>query len=248
MADKDSPAPAASSTRKRAEQLAEEIETRILADGWLVGEMIGSEAALMEEYNVSRGVLREAIRLLEHHGSAQMRRGPSGGLFITPPELSAVSRSAALYLRFRKVDISQLVIARRTLELNNLELVGQRIRDPRVISQLKRVLDAEIGQTTTEGSTRYLRGFHLALADIADNPVMGLFTEICMTLQNEFVTEAKGREREKSSLAEDAAQSHRAHAAIYEALINGDIERARKRMERHLDAIGRYTIDNVASH
>src|SRR5690606_24887966 len=66
---------------KRAEQVAGQVFGEVTRSGWKVGALLGSEADLMERYDVSRAVLREAVRVLEHHQVAQMRRGPGGGLF-----------------------------------------------------------------------------------------------------------------------------------------------------------------------
>ena len=48
----------------------------------------------------ARAVFREAVRLLEQDGVAQMRRGPGGGLVVTAPRASSVARAAALHLQF----------------------------------------------------------------------------------------------------------------------------------------------------
>lgn len=40
---------------KLAEQIAEQIEQRIVDAGWPIGEIIGSEASLIEQFGVSRG-------------------------------------------------------------------------------------------------------------------------------------------------------------------------------------------------
>ena len=71
---------------KLGEITAMKIEAQIAARGWTQGEVLGSESELLDEYGVSRAVLREAIRLLEHHGVATMRRGPGGGLIVRHPE------------------------------------------------------------------------------------------------------------------------------------------------------------------
>ncbi|MGV7767469.1 GntR family transcriptional regulator, partial [Mycobacterium kansasii] len=52
---------------KRAAKIARRIEEDIVRRGWAVGESLGSEAALQQRYGVSRSVLREAVRLVEHH-------------------------------------------------------------------------------------------------------------------------------------------------------------------------------------
>ena len=67
---------------KLAEVLAADIADDIAASGWQVGSVFGTETALLERYRVSRAALREAVRLLEYHEVAHMRRGPGGGLVV----------------------------------------------------------------------------------------------------------------------------------------------------------------------
>jgi DNA-binding FadR family transcriptional regulator len=230
--------------RKLAEKIAEKIERRIVETGWPVGKIIGMEPELISEFGVSRGVFREAVRLLEHHGTALMRRGPGGGLVVTAPSVHAVRRAAALYLEYQRVDVATLLEARRVLELNCVDLVAERIRDPYVSARLRRTLDAEVGATTAAGSTRFLRSFHLELADLSGNAAIGLFSEILMELQSEFVDE-EGRQPRSNDVLADANASHAAHVAIYDALIAGDAEKARARMARHLNALSSWTVTHT---
>jgi DNA-binding FadR family transcriptional regulator len=109
------------------------------------------------------------------------------------------------------------------------------------------VIDAEVDATTDSRSTRFLRSFHLELADLSGNTAIGLFTEILMELQSEFVTEGSRPHRGEEALTADANASHRAHVAIYNAILSGDVERAKSHMGRHLDAINRWTVAHVAS-
>jgi DNA-binding FadR family transcriptional regulator len=232
--------------QKLAEQVAAKVEKQIMDLGWPVGQIIGSEQSLIEEHDVSRGVLREAVRLLEHHGTARMRRGPGGGLVVTAPDIRAVRRSAALYLRYWKVDVASLVAARTMLELNCIDLVAKRINDPSVSTRLSRVLEAEIGPSGGPASAKALRMFHFGLADLADNPAISLITEILMELQDEFTLEASKEEVPGGVRGRDAGESHRAHTAIYDALMAGDVALARSRMARHLGGVGRYTVGHDA--
>ena len=81
--------PSVPAGRKLAEVVADRIRDDIAADGWRVGEVFGSETDLLHRYEVSRAVLREAVRLLEHHSVAWMRRGPGGGLAVQTPDPTA---------------------------------------------------------------------------------------------------------------------------------------------------------------
>lgn len=100
---------------KRAEATARRILRDVVVAGWPVGALLGSEADLMDRYGVSRPVLREAVRLLEHHRIARMRRGPGGGLFVVEPGLGAAAGALALVAGRRGVAPADAGTARRAL-------------------------------------------------------------------------------------------------------------------------------------
>jgi DNA-binding FadR family transcriptional regulator len=81
-------------------QVARRIEDGIVSAGWPVGRNLGSEQDLQDRYGVSRAVLREALRLVQHHQVARMRRGPGGGLFVTAPDAAPATRAMVIYLDY----------------------------------------------------------------------------------------------------------------------------------------------------
>jgi DNA-binding FadR family transcriptional regulator len=85
-------------TVKKAEIVADQIAQTIVGQRWEPGDLFGSEVELIARYGVSRAVFREAVRLLEHHGLAEMRRGLHGGLFVRQPDPKPVARAMAVYL------------------------------------------------------------------------------------------------------------------------------------------------------
>ena len=97
----DSVVLAESGQGKGAEAVARNITQTIVAEGLQPGDLVGTEPELIEREGVSRALLREAVRLLEHHQIARMRRGPGGGLFVMAPSANAVTEVAAIYLARR---------------------------------------------------------------------------------------------------------------------------------------------------
>src|ERR1700719_237680 len=83
---------------KRASKVADRIIKDVIAGGWQVGTILGSESDLLARYQVSRAVFREAVRLVEHQQVARTRRGPGGGLVVTEPTVDAVIDAVVLYL------------------------------------------------------------------------------------------------------------------------------------------------------
>ena len=68
----------------RGEQLARTIGDRIIAGDIAPGERLPSEGGLVEEFGVSRTVVREALQRLQSRGLVRTRVG-SGSYALTPP-------------------------------------------------------------------------------------------------------------------------------------------------------------------
>jgi DNA-binding FadR family transcriptional regulator len=207
---------------KLAEQTAAKIERAIVEQGWQPGTVLGSEADLLAEYGVSRAVLREAVRLLEHDNIAYMRRGPGGGLVVAAPDATAVARAASRYLRDRATSPAQLVAARIAIEHAAVRSATENI-DERGVERLREVLTSEkaVEQQVDVSS----HDFHLAVARLSGNPAVELLTEVLTTLG----PTAFGKTR--------AADVHSAHEGIADAIVAGDAALAQHRMTRHLQKL-----------
>lgn len=210
-----------------AEKIALRIETSILRSGWPVGTSLGSEADLLSHHGVSRAVLREAVRLLEHHQMARMRRGPGGGLFVTAPDASSVTWAIALHLQYRRVTIAQMQEMRRAIEVRMVELAAENISEPGV-ARLRAWIDEE-GVKVKAGIPSSHHAFHQLLAEFSDNPAFVLFVASLTAL-----IEVRAPTRAGPELVR---QAYHAHVRIAEAVIAGDAALARHRMVRHLDAL-----------
>jgi DNA-binding FadR family transcriptional regulator len=213
---------------KMAEELAQKLESKIMSAGWPIGETLGSEADLINEYGVSRAVFREAVRIVEHHGAARMRRGPGGGLIITEPDTNAVAHAVTLCLDFEDVSAADLLDARSALELACVKLATETI-DEAGIEKLRSVLQREDSLGLAGAAAGHSFELHVALAEITRNPAMILLVQILSRLTFERTGNLNYDEQEMGDM-------HRAHEAVVEAVIAGDSALAQHRMSRHLAA------------
>jgi DNA-binding FadR family transcriptional regulator len=220
------------SKSKLAENVARELEHEIIDSGWPVGKVLGSEAELLTRLGVSRAVLREAVRILEHHFVATMRRGPGGGLVVTAPDTSAAARATALTLEYQGASVRDLLEARSALELKSVELAASRI-DEKGIALLRDTLASEAqsaGGLDTLGGRHDL---HRAIAEITGNPAFVVFVEVLTRLTSHTMSVGP---REPIV----APGAHIAHEKIAEAVMRGDVALARHRMQSHLEAMGKW--------
>src|ERR1700728_3311882 len=139
-ATRDVPRPGADLNAKRAAKVADLIIEDVMALDWPVGEVLGSETELLERYQVSRAVFREAVRLLEHQQVARTRRGPGGGLVITEPTVGAVIDAVVLYLHRVDARLDELFEARVILEQIACQLASERT-DERDLEALRTFTD-----------------------------------------------------------------------------------------------------------
>ena len=196
--------------------------------------MIDSESGLVDRYDVSRAAIREAVRLLEHHSVAWMRRGPGGGLIVAQPDLDAGVEARALYLDYRGATADDLLLVRKVLELGCVDIVASRVSEPEIRDRLQRALTVT-PDTPDDQVNRLADELHLALAELTGNPVLVFLVRTITSLWARHVADEPSSPPIPAERPAEAV-AH-AHSAIVEAILAGDRGLARHRMTRHLDAL-----------
>ncbi len=218
---------------KTAERVARSIFQEIVTSGARPGELLGSESDLMADYVVSRAVFREAVRILEHHQVAAMRRGPGGGLFVVPPSAIAVSNIVAIYLARQSVEVSQLAEVRVDVELALIDLLIASM-DRAKAERLTDALRAE--SESADAFLETAHDLHATIASLAGNRALELVAFVLIRLTRLYQVQRLGAGTRRQIQAEVA----RAHAAIVDAIVARDRDLARNRMRRHLLAVAGY--------
>jgi DNA-binding FadR family transcriptional regulator len=214
---------------KSAERVARGIFRDIVARDLPPGTLLGSETDLTAHYEVSRAVFREAVRILEHHQIATMRRGPGGGLFVAPPSAAAVTEVVAIYLARRGVRVQDLTEVRVGVELALIDLLVDRMNKERA-EQLRCALRA--GAETDAEFVNTAHDLHAAIASLAGNRALELVSLVLIRLTRLHAVEGSARE-----LRAIEPEVYRAHDGIVTAIVDRDRELARHRMRRHLAVV-----------
>lgn len=220
--------------RKLAEVIAEEIRADIVRGKWQVGAVIDSENGLVERYDVSRAAIREAVRILEHHSIAWMRRGPGGGLLVAEPDPDAGVEAMALYLDYRRATAGDLLMVRKVLELGCVDSVTSRASEPEIQDRLRQALTVT-PDTPPEDVNRLADELHLAMAELTGNQVLVFLLRTITSLWARHAFDEPGSTPTPPEKPAEAVA--RAHSALVEAILAGDRGLARHRMTRHLDAL-----------
>lgn len=219
---------------KLAEAVSRNIARRVVAMDMRPGDLVGTETELIEQEGVSRAAFREAIRLLEYHQIARMRRGPGGGLFVLEPSVGAVTDTAAIYLARQSMELSQLSELRTRVEMAIVELAVERI-DQSGRDRIYEALERE-GSSSEAERAEAVHDLHAALAAVSGNRALELIALVLIRLSRLHQVEKlapKARDRIRAEVL-------RTHTAIADAVLAGDRDLARHRMQKHLDALATF--------
>ncbi|MFD9224267.1 FadR/GntR family transcriptional regulator [Streptomyces sp. NPDC060064] len=184
---------------------------------YAVGEKLPSEAELCRRLEVSRPVLREALRALQTMGLTVSRTGK--GTFV-------LSNGPVEDPTFGDYSASDLLEVRRHVEIPVAGYAALR-RTPEDLDHLSHLLERMEQETDTTAWVAMDTLFHLAVAQAAQNPVFRrVIEEIrdALARQSAFLNELGGRRE----------QSNREHRAIVEALLDSSEHDAVEAMTHHL--------------
>jgi GntR family transcriptional regulator, transcriptional repressor for pyruvate dehydrogenase complex len=102
--------------RNKSEQIADALMSRIIDAGLKPGDMLGTEAELLAEHEVSRPTLRESLRMLEAQGVIALRPGPGGGVVVRRPSIDTLAHALSVFLYLQSVPFGTVLKAREVIE------------------------------------------------------------------------------------------------------------------------------------
>ncbi len=218
--------------RKRAHDVADELEKLIESGEFSVGDRLPTEKDLMQRFGVGRPAVREALFFLEQQGMVEIINGARARV-IPPSAAHLVQQFARLSKRLSAGPESQQrgEQARLVLE-SGLSWLAATVASDDDVKQLKAALDANV--EAVGDRIEFIRtdvAFHYEIAAITGNPI---FTMIQETVVDWLVDQ-----RTTTYHMPDADMlSVRDHTAIYQAIAARDPARAFHEMASHIQLIG----------
>src|SRR4029077_18620614 len=210
------------------EEVADRIRTLILDGTFPPGRPLPSERVLTERFGVSRGSIRDALRMLEMIGLLETRHGQ--GTFPHELTVDRLVAPLASVMTYRDHLQDELLDVRRMFEPAVARVAATRVTDED-LGDLQRILDAQ-RKKLKSGRSAIVEdtAFHGVLARATRNRVV---VSIMATL-NDLLVESRTLTLKQKGRPE---RSIKGHEAVVAALRKGDGDGAARAMLEHIDQI-----------
>lgn len=227
----------ASPSRPRAPKTAMLVAHRIVEDirrrGYGVGDRLPPERLMLEEYQVGRGTLREALRFLELQGVLSLKPGPGGGPTVEKPDASHLSTSLVLLLEFENAPFSSVVEARESLEPIMAHLAAGRLTDSHIAALTSSVDRMRENLKDREVFLETNKDFHEVIAWASGNQLFGFLIDSLIGIVDGTVLGVDYPDHRRAAILA-------AHDRILTALLAHDGEASEASMAVHMREYSRY--------
>jgi DNA-binding FadR family transcriptional regulator len=211
--------------RNLYEQIADSLEEMIFAGG-IDAMRLPTEFDLAEKYDVSRSVIREALKILNERGLVSMRAGD--GSYVNIPKSAAISRVLGRVMRFNRVPDDKITEVRMLLETKTAEDAARNATDEDIalLEELNRQM--ELHHDDLEIRVNKDCEFHTAIARMSRNELLEFMVESIVDL-------LKGYIKQRIALNTGGSEGGiRYHKRIIKAIKSHDSKKAQQLMKGHI--------------
>ena len=217
---------------KAAVVVAAQLRRGIVRGEFKPGDALPNETELMRIYDVSRPVVREALRIIESESLISVKRGAGGGARVRRPDIGVAARHAALLLQIEGATLSDLFEARETLEPDAVRRLAER-RPAEAIGRLRESHEEEL--RLVHDPTAYAlhaARFHEELIELAGNKTLGVLGRLLR-----HIVEIHNRAAMESDAHPDevAIGASEVHGRLIDLIEAGDVDGAVAHWRTHLE-------------
>ncbi|HOA73104.1 MAG TPA: FCD domain-containing protein [Phycisphaerae bacterium] len=210
--------------------IVREIIARVASGTYAVGRRLPAERVLCEEFHVARGTLRKALSMLEELGVVQIKA--NSGVYVRGVTHTELPQTF-LPPDFKRVDLDDIIVARKAIELAALRQAVGRIA-PRDLRALRGLLQRMA--SAVDDLPAFLEldlTFHQSLVRASGNAVLATAFEAIYDYHRFSAVYTSQQEGEE-------ARALRHHERLLAAIEAEDVGTACRVLDRHLDSIKRY--------
>lgn len=219
--------------RKAYEQVYDQLRTMILSGELVRGQRLPAEVSLSAEFGVSRGTVREALRLLLAENLIRTAKGAGGGTFVMLPTVDHISefvqRNIELLSQTDHLTLPEFLEARELIEIFAVRQAALRRTDEEVAA-LRTTLSEESELPAYE---QYLQNkeFHQLLVDACGNTLLQIAAQPIFAILHTHLS--------RSTLSDEFPKRVCAHhCLILDEIEARNPDEAERLMREHLVYLG----------
>lgn len=231
-------------SRATADEVGRQIEMLVLEGVLHPGDRLPGERELAAQLNVSRPILRDALKALEGRGLIESRHG--GGTYVAAIEGAIFAAPiVGLIAQSPKAGVDYLEF-RREVEATAAAMAAERATeaDRTILSRIFGAMEAEHGEADFRREAALDVQFHQAIGEASHNIVMIHVLRACYRLLADGVFYNRSRLYGHSGSRDTLLSQHR---ALLDAITRGDAAAARQAAIDHIAYVEASLKDEAAA-
>ena len=220
------------------QDVVEQIQEAIFDGRLETGQILPAERELKAMLNVSRGTLREALRVLEQKGLIEIKLGVGGGSVVKAVDTEQISESLGLLIRSQKVSLNHLAQFREDVE-GIIAAHAAQWHGKEDLKNLKQLLSkalecVEAGRSKRNAFIDIDKQIHMTMAEITGNPI---YISVLHSIHDNI---HRYYDRFLSMEEPELQENYQDLCNIIDAVENSQVERARELAQHHVKRFNQY--------
>lgn len=212
-------------TQRASEAIYNQIYPKIVSGELRPGDRLPSERELAEQFQRSRPIVREALRMLQQDGLLETSVGSSGGAVIRGVSLKTVEEPLKNLVAMGAINLDELLEYRHLNDRGCARLAAVHYEDADE-AEMRRTLEGARSSLDVPFSFQeYDIAFHTALANASHNALAIMINDVIVRLNTDAYLHAI-RDYTPAQLRATNLLIYESHYAVMEAVLARDPDQA----------------------
>ncbi|GAA3536061.1 FadR/GntR family transcriptional regulator [Nocardioides daeguensis] len=194
------------------ESVVAQIENAVFAGQLVPGDRLPSERELMAQFGVSRGTVREALRVLESGGIIRSRPGDPGGATVQANSSARLAKALTTFVKLGQIGVGELIEFRMVVEGSAVRLAAELHDDETLaamedaFADMKRAADVSFEDFSAADVS-----FHLAVAACSGNSLFSACSQFARDTVLQLTTDNLKESGDPTELIQETLRRHGAY-------------------------------------